>query len=562
MKNYSLCLLLAFSFFATALYSASNTNPVAVDDLFYVAPGTTLFGALLSNDFDMDGDQLSVDPLLVEQPTNGTISICENGSFYYTPNPGFTGTDSFEYQITDDGSPMLSDSAVATIHVEVPTIIKSATRCDEVIFTDCKAVFEVQPCRFELNDLKVTPLDLTNTQSTKALILPNDTCDYLMIVQSPIHGNLFLASPADANLPNADSSFFYQQFTFGPIEDTLVYLKCGWINNVLICDSITVILHLNSDCEFNEEDYYGCLPNGASFSFFPLDNDIGVINDSFPNPPYTIIAHQLEAVFYGGANGMITMFDPITGEVVFTPNPMTIGQDTICVYSSLVVSDGTNVVTYFQKQNNYLTFQDCFPVTGRIFLEGNYIPGVGMLAPDLRNQNLIPLNSPYETGETTTPQYLHMNNIVDWILIEYRHPDDASQVLAQQSALLSENGNFEVLPNFFGAATIAIKHRNHLGILTNSNYSIGDNIIFLDFVFSPGLSHGVDPMQSLDINTFGLFAGDSDQDALIGGADRSSAWNDRNTTGYLNTDYNLDGQVDAQDRGIAWNNRNKYSYIP
>ncbi|MDO8367964.1 MAG: HYR domain-containing protein, partial [Saprospiraceae bacterium] len=52
------------------------------------------------------------------QPTNGTVVFSSNGSFTYTPNPGFTGTDSYTYEVclpAPNGS--VCDPATVTILV-------------------------------------------------------------------------------------------------------------------------------------------------------------------------------------------------------------------------------------------------------------------------------------------------------------------------------------------------------------------------------------------------------------------------------------------------------------
>lgn len=44
---------------------------------------------------DLDGP-----PTIETQPQNGTVAVNADGTITYTPNPGFTGTDTFEYRIT------------------------------------------------------------------------------------------------------------------------------------------------------------------------------------------------------------------------------------------------------------------------------------------------------------------------------------------------------------------------------------------------------------------------------------------------------------------------------
>ena len=54
---------------------------------------------MLNNDTDADGDSITAS--LVSNVLQGTLSFSGNGSFTYTPNAGFIGTDTFSYQDTD-----------------------------------------------------------------------------------------------------------------------------------------------------------------------------------------------------------------------------------------------------------------------------------------------------------------------------------------------------------------------------------------------------------------------------------------------------------------------------
>jgi hypothetical protein len=80
-----------------------NDPPVATpDDL-----GASLLGAtvtqtapgVLGNDSDVDGDGLTA--VLDQGVTHGSLTLNTDGSFSYTPEPGYTGPDSFQYHAFD-----------------------------------------------------------------------------------------------------------------------------------------------------------------------------------------------------------------------------------------------------------------------------------------------------------------------------------------------------------------------------------------------------------------------------------------------------------------------------
>jgi hypothetical protein len=102
--------------FTVNVANSVNDPPVANDDSYSVDEDSTLNVALpgvVENDTDTDGDQLSA--VLVSNVSNGTLTLNGDGSFTYTPNVNFTGTDIFTYQANDT----LADSNVATVIITV-----------------------------------------------------------------------------------------------------------------------------------------------------------------------------------------------------------------------------------------------------------------------------------------------------------------------------------------------------------------------------------------------------------------------------------------------------------
>ena len=77
-----------------------NRAPVAGPDVGRTAAGAALDILVLINDFDPDGDPITVESI-AEQPRNGTVELSEDGSLRYTPRSGFAGTDSFVYTLVD-----------------------------------------------------------------------------------------------------------------------------------------------------------------------------------------------------------------------------------------------------------------------------------------------------------------------------------------------------------------------------------------------------------------------------------------------------------------------------
>ncbi len=89
-----------------------NDAPKAYDDTTTVKAGSNVKIAVLANDSaEGDGDTLTVST--AGTPANGTAAINSN-TITYTPTPGFTGTDTFTYEITDGA---LTAQATVTVTV-------------------------------------------------------------------------------------------------------------------------------------------------------------------------------------------------------------------------------------------------------------------------------------------------------------------------------------------------------------------------------------------------------------------------------------------------------------
>ena len=110
----------------TIIITVTGLPPIAVRDDVLTDPNTPVTIPVLVNDIQTDEDPLKLcsDGAIVIRPANGTVIVDHNsGTITYTPNPGFSGIDSFVYQICD---PEGSDTAIVYIKVsecELPTVI-------------------------------------------------------------------------------------------------------------------------------------------------------------------------------------------------------------------------------------------------------------------------------------------------------------------------------------------------------------------------------------------------------------------------------------------------------
>ena len=88
-----------------------NDPPVANDDDRSVDEDMQLSGTVTANDGDVEGDATVS---RVSGPTNGALTLNADGSFSYTPEENYNGSDSFVYELADDEA---SDEATVRITV-------------------------------------------------------------------------------------------------------------------------------------------------------------------------------------------------------------------------------------------------------------------------------------------------------------------------------------------------------------------------------------------------------------------------------------------------------------
>ncbi|MEQ8798063.1 MAG: Ig-like domain-containing protein [Salinisphaeraceae bacterium] len=109
----------------TIVVRGTNDAPVAgpAESYEVLEDGTLNIAApgLLANDTDVDTNDV-LSSVIDSNPSNGNLTLNADGSFSYTPNPGFTGTDSFTYLVQDDSGASNNSSAPVTVTIEVQPV--------------------------------------------------------------------------------------------------------------------------------------------------------------------------------------------------------------------------------------------------------------------------------------------------------------------------------------------------------------------------------------------------------------------------------------------------------
>lgn len=164
---------------ATVTVQPLNDPPTANPDIAGTGRDTPVVIAVTANDDDIDGDPLTVTS--VTAASSGTVAISGAGSVTYTPNPGYSGLDSFTYTITD-GSP---STATATVTVSISATNRAPVAASDVASTPASTpiTLDVLANDSDPDGDAITILTVSSPGQGLAALNPDDTITY-----SPVDG--------------------------------------------------------------------------------------------------------------------------------------------------------------------------------------------------------------------------------------------------------------------------------------------------------------------------------------------------------------------------------------
>jgi hypothetical protein len=220
------------------------------------------------------------------------------------------------------------------------------------------------------------------------------------------------------------------------------------------------------------------------------------------------------------------------------------------------------------------------PLSANVLQLGAFLCGAMQgttMRDNLRTNSLLPTNEPYTalgmpptdpSGSVTTPQILANSDVnlavVDWVLVELRSAADPSQVVYSRCAMLRRDGELRAAngPVFEvhvapGEYYVALRHRNHLGVMTATPVGLYGVARSVDFRSNYTSTWGMDAQQSIDANTKGLWPGNVSHTAGVQRIKYIGASNDRDPVlqriggntpnltlpGYYIEDVNMNGVV-------------------
>lgn len=180
-----------------------------------------------------------------------------------------------------------------------------------------------------------------------------------------------------------------------------------------------------------------------------------------------------------------------------------------------------------------VTGNDVVKLSPKVYIQGAAInPNVGeeaLMRDDLRVANLVPTTSPYADGLSCDISVFNTTGtdaVVDWVYIELRSAVSNTTIVDSQSALLLRNGMVVGIDGFSnlefqqpaGDYYVAVKHRNHLGIMSAAPVSLSNTMTSVDFTDANNqITFGSNAQTTFGMpaNIVALWSGDVNADKMV-----------------------------------------------
>jgi len=279
--------------FVTITVTALNDGPWAMDDYYIALEDTELvvpsagYSGVLDNDIDIDGDPLVA--LLDTSVSSGSLVLNPDGSFLYTPNPDWSGIDTFTYHVTDGQL----DSNIATVTITVEPVNDPPTVMDDAFSMEEDTTLDILASQLLSNDEDIEG-------DVLQIMITNDPSDGTL-VQNPDGSFTYIP---DADWSGVDQ-FEYQVF------DGTDYSGAAVVTITVV--SVNDAPWAMGESYFTDQDTQLLVPS-AGFAGV-LENDYDIDGDP-------LVADLVAPT----SHGLLTLY--LDGAFVYTPDPGWSGVDT------------------------------------------------------------------------------------------------------------------------------------------------------------------------------------------------------------------------------------------
>jgi hypothetical protein len=353
--------------------------PVANDDSTSTAEDTPIVIGVVGNDFDVDGNLDPTTVTIVSQPANGTVGVDPvTGAVTYTPEADFNGLDTFSYQVCDtDG---LCDVADVTVNVgpeddppvaldDTAQVLEDGLTTIDVVNNDsdpdgnldptsvvvtsppAHGTFSVDPVTGEID---YEPNENYNGPDTLTYEIcdTNGACDLAVVSINVLPVDDPPVALDDTSSVAEDSSVTINVVDNdsdpdGDLDITSVSVLTDPAHGTVTVDPVTGAITYEPDPNFNGQDtftYQVCDSQGVcdtatvTVNVAPADDLPVATPQDLTTPEDTALAIGLIGsdadgdtltynILSGPSHGVISGFDPATGELIYTPNEDYNGPD-------------------------------------------------------------------------------------------------------------------------------------------------------------------------------------------------------------------------------------------
>ncbi|GAB2631501.1 hypothetical protein GCM10027035_27320 [Emticicia sediminis] len=342
----------------------------------------------------------------------------------------------------------------------------------------------------------VTVVILANDADPDNPSTPNGTLGTPIKLTDPTNGSVTF---------NANGTITYTPSPNFTGTDSFNYRICD-NGTPALCDEATVRIIVKETPSVGNQPPIAMDDAEVTIANTPVSNTV-VNNDR--DPDNTLVQLTFTKLT-DPANGTVTFSS--NGSYTYTPNNGFIGNDSftyrVCDPSNACDNATVSIAILNPTQVALLP---------KVWLQGALfgVSGAsGIMRDDLRSKNLIPLTSPYPamgmteitSSSAITNAVLGVaspveNSIVDWVFVELRDAANPATVLNSTSALIQRDGDIVGLDGVspvifnqanFGNYYVAVRHRNHLGVMSASPIAMSLTPATVDF------RNGSTPAYNLD----------------------------------------------------------------
>ncbi len=505
-----------------------NDSPTPMSDFFSANEDNQITDNVLTNDSDIDGNSLA--STIQSQPTNGTLILQTSGNFTYTPTLNYFGSDSFTYEVCDNGSPSIC--LTETVNLSISPIDDAPITTADVLTIDED---NTGSGNVAANDLEVEnqpmTVTLTSNVSNGMLTLLADG-SFTYIPNSNYYGNdTFFYEICDNSSPARCTQ-----------ETSTIIIQSVNDQPIVLNDSISTneSVQITGDASINDFDVETAQMSYTLVSFSPNGSTLFNFDGSFYYTPFAGFAGIDSFQYKACDNGSPNYCDTATVYIEVIP-------DCVALEISLNLEGAYDIQTS-QMNTTLNTVRAVLP--GML---GNPIAGQPY------NRNPWNYNGTEGTGWTDTD---YSATVVDWVLISLRTDVTKASQVHQLAGLVHADGTVSFLDECLAANEltdsyyVVAEHRNHMAVMSPIKVSVVNRTLSWDFRLANSYAVGGSGAKELSAGVWGLFAGDSNQvdDAVsydINGKDKSDWLLDNGKFGiYTRTDMNMNGDVTGGDKAL------------